>query len=113
MTILETIANNPNAGLSFEARQAIKSALVSKGKTKGNIKSSCPAGYGPDTAAWCALMMVANPYKVSIGRIMFFMNEARDIYNEIDRWTDQHHELYPYIASCDKDRRSLSAMGAW
>jgi len=113
MSIIETIANNPDSGLSQSARDAMLACVAKRGKGKGDLLRTCPPGYGPDAAAWQCLMLYANPYKASIGRVLFMRDEARAIHREIDEWIIAHPGVAGQILNCDRDRRNLTKLGAW
>jgi sulfite reductase beta subunit-like hemoprotein len=87
---------------------AIDGALVSRGRHKGMIKVKCPP-YGTDAAAaWQALAMISNPYKVSIWQIASFSDRQRAIYNNIERALENYDGR-----GLDRDRVALELMGAW
>ena len=87
---------------------AIAAACVSRGKRKGCLKASCPPATSNAAIAWQALMMKANPYKVSIGQLLFMAEEQRAIYDAI---TDAIADVD--VRGMDKDRIALEGLGAW
>jgi hypothetical protein len=88
--------------------QAIRAALVSRGPNKGMLKSS-PPRHGTDAyAAWQALTMCANPYKVSIGGLMMLPREQREVYDVVLAWAETRD-----VRALDRDRVALEQMGAW
>ena len=87
---------------------AIDAALVTVGDRKGMLLANCPKANTDGAAAWQAIMGYANPYKMSIAKIMFFNDRQSAIYKAIDdslKNTDVRH--------LDKDRVALELLGAW
>jgi len=87
---------------------AIDAAKASRGKNKGLLKATCPPMGTDAAAAWQALMGHANPYKMSIGQIMFFTDRQRAIYRAIDDALAGHD-----LRGLDRDRVALESLGAW
>ncbi len=87
---------------------AINAALVSHGKRKGMLKARCPGSRSDGAAAWQAMMIRANPYKVSVAGMMFFSPRQRAVYNAIDKALDGAD-----VRGHDRDRVALELMGAW
>jgi len=87
---------------------AINGALVSRGRHRGMIKVKCPPYNTDAAAAWQALAMVSNPYKVSIWQIASFSDRQRAIYNNIERALENYDGR-----GLDRDRVALELMGAW
>jgi hypothetical protein len=87
---------------------AIDAAKASRGKNKGLLKATCPPMGTDAAAAWQALMGYANPYKMSIGQIMFFNDRQRAIYRAIDDALAGHD-----VRGLDRDRIALERLGAW
>jgi hypothetical protein len=87
---------------------AVRGALVSRGPSKGMLKSS-PPRHGTDAyAAWQALVLCANPYKVSIGGLMMMGNDQREVYEVVLAWAESRD-----VRGLDRDRVALEQMGAW
>ena len=97
--------------LSSEARQAIESALATKGPYRGRIARKAPRATTLAYAARQALLMRINPFKVSVGGIIFLDENQKRIYAEVDQWT-LAQPLQELIA-LDKDRSELETMGVW
>jgi len=97
--------------LSSEARQAIDATLATKGPYKGRIARKAPRATTLAYAARQALLMRINPFKVSIGGIMFMDEQQKLIYAEITKWltTQPDRELN----ALDKDRSELETLGVW
>lgn len=87
---------------------AIDTALVSRGKRKGMLKTKCPPSGTDAAAAWQALVGYANPYKLGLGHIMFFNDRQRAIYRAIDDALAGQD-----VRALDRDRVALEVMGAW
>lgn len=96
--------------LSIKAREAQHGALVSRGAKKGMLKAKCPPMDTPAAAAWQAMMLCSNPYKVGMAHMMFMSEDNRKLYKEVLAWCESvpsiHHAL-------DRDRKALQSMGAW
>jgi hypothetical protein len=104
-------------GLSERAKAAIHLALVTKGKRKGLLLSSAPKGNSDAFAAWAALMMNCNCFKVGMGNMvrLSWNPESESLYREIDSWFQAlpkgtRNQL---IVGLDKDRLALQSIGAW
>lgn len=90
---------------------AIKGALSSRGKSKGQLKTKCPPMNTPQAAAWLAMMSHVNPYKIGFGQMLFMDKYNRAIFNAIDKAMSK---LKPQqFIGLDKDRLALEAFGAW
>lgn len=90
---------------------AIEGAIAKTGKYKGQLKAKCPPMNTPAAAAWTAMMLHVNPYKVSVVQIFFLSAEYKEIHTAIDDGMDK---LKPQqFIGLDKDRLALEAMGVW
>jgi len=101
--------------LSEKAQAALQAALCQKGPRKGLLLASAPKANTPAYAAWSALMLNVNPYKVGIMGQMFLSPEQREISNEIESF---FMALSPNARAAlryglDKDRQALENMGVW
>jgi len=85
---------------------AIEGARVSRGKNKGMLKKTKPKGDAG--AAWVAMMLHANPYKVSPYAVLMFTNGERWIFDQVTKAL----EGVP-TTGLDRDRDALEALGAW
>jgi hypothetical protein len=54
-------------------------------------------------------MLSINPYKASIGGMMFMSAEQREVQDYVTRWFDAH----PEFRGMDRDRRALETLGVW
>lgn len=100
--------------LSPAALEALKACLVSRGARKGMLKASAPPLFGPQGqplayAAWMGAMLSINPYKASIGGMIFMKAEQKAIANEVTAFFDAHPEL----RHLDRDRSMLEHLGVW
>ena len=99
------------AVISDTAARALRDAVATRGKHKGMLLAKCPASNTLAAAAWQAAQMHANPYKVSIGAVLFFSEEQRAIYHEL---TGIFETLCKgRRLAWDRDREALQALGAW
>lgn len=101
--------------LSEKAYLAMQAALVTKGPRKGLLLSSAPKMRTPAYAAWSAMMLNVNPYKVGIYAQIMMDEEQREIANEIEAF---FMSLSPKAKAAlqyglDKDRNTLEKLGAW
>jgi hypothetical protein len=97
--------------LSLDAAAAVHKAIASKGRYRGYIARSAPPASSAAYAARQAILMRVNPYKVSIGGIMFLDAGQKKIYEEVASWID-FMPLREAI-KLDKDRSELQGMGVW
>jgi hypothetical protein len=88
---------------------ALIDAMSWRGKSAGMLKSSCPPSNTLAAAAWQGAMLSANPYKASICSRLFFTPEQSAVADKITAIFD----AVPALKMLDRDRRGLSAMGAW
>ena len=85
---------------------AIEAARVSRGKNKGQLKANKPKGDAG--AAWVAMMLHANPYKVSPASIIMMTNGERWIFDQLSKAL----EGTP-TGGIDRDRDALESLGVW
>ena len=94
--------------ISDRYRAAVTAALCSRGKNKGRLLARCP-DHGTDAAAaWIALMLEANPYKVGFGVSTRITEETEVLFQCVS--------LVGKAIDCrllDKDRETLEALGAY
>lgn len=95
--------------LSDKTKQAMLDCIATKGKHKGQLKAQAPRSNTLAYAAWQGLMLTFNPYKASIGGIIFMSEEQREVMREAEAWA----ELNKHLRYLDRDRASLESMGAW
>ena len=91
--------------------EAIKAATCQSGPNKGRLLKRSPGYANPDAAAaWQALTLEANPYKVSIGAVMMMSGEQRQIFDEVRRIVTENHID---VRALDRDRVALESLGVW
>ena len=93
-----------------DMKEYIKLSIASRGKNKGYLKTKPPKG--PAEGAWCALMLVANPYKMSPGRLIMLSKEAYQVYEQVTMQI-QAEGLENLLKVMDKDRETLESLSAW
>ena len=99
--------------LSDKASQALYGAAIKKGARKGLLLKSAPKDRLA-RAAWYGAQSVCNPYKLSIGWLMFCTEEEREIYREVEKIFDWLKiESKGAIVRLDQDRATLERLGAW
>lgn len=97
--------------LSTNAVNALMQAIAQKGKHKGKLLARCPRMNTDAAAAWQGAMLVVNPYKVSVGRLMFMSQEQRSLMNEVTAWFERIPR--DHMLASDRDRKILSKLGVW
>lgn len=83
--------------------------IATRGKNKGFLKSTPPKWGTEEDALHQAIMMEANPYKVSIGRV-FFMNDEERIKHK--KYGEMLSGMKGILLLC-KDRVTLEMLGAY
>lgn len=99
--------------ISEKASQALYGAAVKRGTRKGLLLRNPPQDKLA-RAAWYGAQSVCNPYKLSIGWLMFASSEEREIYHEVEKIFDWLKiESKGAIVKLDQDRATLEQLGAW
>ena len=62
------------------------------------------------TALWWSVTSNANPYKIDIGEMMMWPTELKTSFQTIDKLLEP---VAGFMAQLEKDRASLSVIGAW
>ena len=89
---------------------AINDAIAKSGKNKGQLKAKCPPSNTDAAAAWQAIQMEANPFKVSMATCLFFSERQTKIFNAvIETIRDRNID----VRGLDRDRVALENLGAW
>jgi hypothetical protein len=89
-------------------KSAITASVSTRGEYKGFLKQKQPP-YGTDAlAAWCAIMLKANPYKVSPFTLMMMDEERQEIFAAVQRGIQNLD-----VRGADTDRLILENLGAW
>jgi len=97
--------------LSETARGALRLAYASKGKHRGQLLAKAPKSSTLAYAAWQGAMMVCNPYRVSIGSVLFMTDEQKLILNEVQVHFESLPREFQIMAS--RDRETLESLGVW
>ena len=93
-----------------DIRLAIDGAIAKSGKNIGKLKARCPRYDTDAAAAWQAIQMEANPYKVSLAACLFFSTRQTKIFNAaIDTIQSENID----VRGLDRDRVALESIGAW
>lgn len=94
-----------------EAKDALLAALATRGARKGFLLSKAPPSHTMANVAWQAAQLSCNPFKVSIGALIFFTPEQRKLQNEITEALDALPK--GRRLALDKDRLQLERLGVW
>jgi hypothetical protein len=97
--------------LSENARAALTLAYASKGRNRGQLLARCPKANTLAAAAWQGAMLACNPYKASIGAMLFMSEEQRLIRDEVLAHFDALPREYKILAQ--RDREALETLGVW
>ena len=62
------------------------------------------------TSLWWSITSNANPYKIEVGTMMLWSTELKEMFQTIDKLLEP---VSQFLAHLEKDRASLSALGAW
>jgi hypothetical protein len=65
------------------ARNALAQAYATRGKHRGQLLARCPRSDTLAAAAWQAAMLVCNPYRASIGAMLFMSPEQKAVREEV------------------------------
>ena len=98
--------------LSETARAALMRCFATKGKNKGLLLANAPSSFkDPDAyAAWQGAMLACNPFKASIGAMLFMKPGGRAISVEVTEYLDARPALKKVL---DRDRAGLEKLGVW
>jgi len=82
--------------------------ICSKGKNKGRLISTCPPVFGPKAdkqaaAVWLGIQ--PNPFKVSVGKVLFLDKENQELCCRLGK--------IKWPAWLDADKASLVGLGVW
>jgi hypothetical protein len=97
--------------LSDTARIALAACYATRGKHRGQLLAKCPRSDTLAAAAWQGAMLVCNPYRASIGAMLFMSTEQRAVRDEIVA----HFEAMPkdYLVMAERNREALESIGVW
>ena len=97
--------------LSETAKQALTAAYATRGPNRGQLLAKCPKSETLAAAAWQGAMLSCNPYKASIGAMLFMSAEQRAIRDEVLAHFDALPREYRIMAQ--RDREALERLGVW
>ena len=97
--------------LSTPAREALALAYATRGKNRGQLLAKCPPTGSLAAAAWQGAMLSCNPYKASIGALLFMSPEQRAIRDEVLAHFDALPREFRIMAQ--RDREALERLGVW
>jgi len=97
--------------LSVKAKEALTLAYAKTGKNRGQLLAKCPRSETLAAAAWQGAMLSCNPYKASIGAMLFMSAEQRAIRDEVLAHFDALPREYRIMAQ--RDREALERLGVW
>jgi hypothetical protein len=97
--------------LSDTARNALAQCYATRGKHRGQLLARCPRSNTLAAAAWQGAMLVCNPYRASIGALLFMTPEQRAVRDEVLA----HFESLPkaYLVMAERNREALESLGVW
>jgi hypothetical protein len=97
--------------LSTTAKTALAAAYATRGPNRGQLLAKCPRSETLAAAAWQGAMLSVNPYKASIGAMLFMTAEQRAVRDEVLAHFDALPREYRILAQ--RDREALEALGVW
>jgi len=97
--------------LSQAAKGALAGAYATRGKNRGQLLAKCPRSETLAAAAWQGAMLSCNPYKASIGAMLFMSAEQRAVRDEVLAHFDALPREYRILA--ERDREALERLGVW
>jgi hypothetical protein len=97
--------------LSDTARNALAQAYATRGKHRGQLLAKCPRSNTLAAAAWQGAMLSVNPYRASIGAMLFMTPEQRAVRDEILAHFDSLPHEYKILA--ERNREALERLGVW
>ncbi len=105
------VAGDQMSKLSDTARDALRLCYATKGKHRGQLLARCPRSHTLAAAAWQGAMLSCNPYRASIGAMLFMSSEQRAIRDEVLAHFDAMPREYRIMA--ERNREALEALGVW
>jgi len=97
--------------LSEKSKAALTLAYATRGKNRGQLLANCPKSDTLAAAAWQGAMLSCNPYKASIGAMLFMSPEQREVRDEVLAHFDALPREYRIMAQ--RDREALEKLGVW
>lgn len=97
--------------LTKAAEEVFDRCFATRGPHKGHLKAKCPPSHTLEAAAWQAATLVCNPYKASVGAVLFMNPLQRELFDEVLAYM----EAQPMWKrrKLDRDRQALSKLGVW
>jgi hypothetical protein len=77
----EQLNRRENMITEAQINEAHAQAIAQSGPRKGQMKKTCPPMGTLAAAYWQGVMMELNPYKVSIGQMIFFTPEQQQMFD--------------------------------
>jgi len=97
--------------LSTTAKEALTLAYATRGPNRGQLLAKCPRSETLAAAAWQGAMLSCNPYKASIGAMLFMSEAQRAVRDEVLAHFDALPREYRIMAQ--RDREALERLGVW
>jgi hypothetical protein len=97
--------------LSPKSKAALTLAYATRGPNRGQLLAKCPKSETLAAAAWQGAMLSCNPYKASIGAMLFMNAEQREVRDEVLAHFDALPREYRIMAQ--RDREALERLGVW
>ena len=97
--------------LTEKSKAALTLAYATRGPNRGQLLAKCPKSETLAAAAWQGAMLSCNPYKASIGAMLFMTEEQRAVRDEVLAHFDALPREYRIMAQ--RDRGTLEKLGVW
>jgi len=97
--------------LTEKAKAALAACYATRGAHKGQLLARCPDSRTLAAAAWQGAMLVCNPFRASIGAMLFMNEEQRAVREEVMNHFDAMPKAYRIMA--ERNREALEALGVW
>ena len=95
--------------------EALQDAMCKRGPRKGLLLASAPKSDTLAFAAWQAAVLEVNPFKASVGAVLFMTDEQMLVYRDVQTmWaalSPQKQAVLRY--GLDKDARALHDLGVF
>lgn len=99
-----------NDAMQTRLLKALDQAIAQRGKTKGMLKAKCPPMGTDGAIMWQALMMHANPYKLSSAHILHGALADPEFVDACNAFAKERSNV---LARLDRDRVALERLGVW
>jgi hypothetical protein len=97
--------------LSDQSKAALAACFATKGKHKGQLLAKCPRSNTLEAAAWQATMLCVNPFRASIGAVIFMTAEQRIVWNEVMTFIESLPKETQ--VALERNRQALEQWGVW